>query len=63
MLTKKSNEIVSKQWFYQANKVHRELWMRHPRSALYVIPYWTVFWGTAAVSVYYLGNMVMGKKA
>ncbi|KAK9237110.1 hypothetical protein V1525DRAFT_404978 [Lipomyces kononenkoae] len=62
MLIKKTNDIISKQWYYQANPAHRELWMRHPRSALYVIPYWVAFWGGLGYASYYLGRMVIGKK-
>ncbi|KAK9330810.1 hypothetical protein V1520DRAFT_362294 [Lipomyces starkeyi] len=62
MLVKKANNIVSKQWYYQFNPAHRELWMRHPRSPLYIIPYWIAFWGGMGYTSYYLGRMVLGKK-
>ncbi|KAK9469799.1 hypothetical protein V1512DRAFT_245233 [Lipomyces arxii] len=62
MLTKKVNDIVARQWFYQSNTVKRELWMRHPRSSLYIIPYWIAFWGGLGYSGFYLGRMVVGIK-
>ncbi|KAK9447050.1 uncharacterized protein V1518DRAFT_110091 [Limtongia smithiae] len=60
---KSVSSIINKQWYYQANPMKRELWMRHPRSSLYIIPYWITFWGSMGYAGYYLVRMGLGKKA
>ncbi|KAK9477292.1 hypothetical protein V1514DRAFT_334409 [Lipomyces japonicus] len=60
-LVKKVNDIVAKQVFFQRS--HREIWARHPRSSLYIIPYWIAFWGGLGYSGFYLGRLVLGIKA
>ncbi|KAK9461666.1 uncharacterized protein V1516DRAFT_663375 [Lipomyces oligophaga] len=60
---KQATPIIRKQIYYQMNPLKRDVWMRHPRSPLYLVPYWIAFWTGIGMCGYYGGRFLVGKKA
>ncbi|KAL6939216.1 hypothetical protein ACO0RG_003045 [Hanseniaspora osmophila] len=56
-----ANRIIELQKMFQASQ--KPLWMRHPRSAFYVYPYYAMFFVGVTVPFYYVARSIVGKKA
>ncbi|KAH3903593.1 cytochrome c oxidase subunit VII SCDLUD_001237 [Saccharomycodes ludwigii] len=56
-----ANHVIQLQKLYQSST--KPLWWRNPRSAFYMYPFWALFTFTAVAPFYWVGRMLVGKKA
>ncbi|KAI1097034.1 hypothetical protein F5B19DRAFT_488236 [Rostrohypoxylon terebratum] len=55
------NRVPEKQRYYQqAYAQHTRIWKIAPRSNYYLIPYYTLLWGTMGASLYMVGRKALG---